>query len=186
MADAADPQPPSRGKLIAVTVLVTTLFWTVVWGGFAVARGLPQPAAFAVQPPPASATPAPTATPVPTAVNTPTLLIPTSAARASAVILDVPIEDETVASQADDSPPAATSPTSGTLPAPDAVGLLVNINTASAAELETLPSIGPKTAEAIIAYRKEHGPFATVEALTDVKGIGPATLEKLRALITIE
>ncbi|MCB0237057.1 MAG: helix-hairpin-helix domain-containing protein, partial [Anaerolineae bacterium] len=57
---------------------------------------------------------------------------------------------------------------------------LININTASAVDLETLPGIGPKTAEAIIAYRDANGPFATIEAITEVKGIGPATLEKLR------
>lgn len=192
MADAADPQPPSRGKLIVVTVLVTTLFWTLVWGGFLLVRGQPQQVAFAVQPPPATATPAPTATPLPTATSTATAAVPTPAATASSatragfVALDAPVEEESIASQADDTTPAATSPTTDTLPASGAAGHLVNINTANAAELESLPGIGPKTAEAIIAYREEHGPFATVEAITEVKGIGPATLEKMRALITID
>ena len=184
MADAADPQPPSRGKLIVVTVLVTTLFWTLVWGGYLLVRGQPQQVAFAVQPPPATATPAPTATPLPTATSTATAVVPTSAAtassatRAGVVSLDAPVEDAA-------SPSPAAAPTASTLAAPGTTGLLINVNTASAAELESLPGIGPKTAEAIIAYREEHGPFATIEAITDVKGIGPATLEKMRALITI-
>lgn len=188
MADAAESQPPGRGKLVVLTILITTLFWTVVWGGFALARGRPQPAAFAVQPPPATATAAPTATPVPTAKNTPTLPAATpaataaSASRAGSLALDMPVED------ASSVVGASASATASATAAPPAGGsvTLININTASAAELESLPSIGPKTAAAIIAYREEHGPFATVEALTDVKGIGPATLEKLRALITID
>lgn len=63
--------------------------------------------------------------------------------------------------------------------------LLVNVNTAGTDELETLPSIGPVTAANIVAYREEHGPFRTVDALLFVPGIGPATLEKIRGFITV-
>lgn len=62
---------------------------------------------------------------------------------------------------------------------------LININTASQAELESLPSIGPSTALKIIDYRQEHGPFQTIEALLDVPGIGPVTLDKIRDLISL-
>jgi competence protein ComEA len=62
----------------------------------------------------------------------------------------------------------------------------ININTASVDALETLPGIGPTYAQRIIDYRVEHGAFATVEQLTEVKGIGPATLDKLRHLITVD
>ena len=61
--------------------------------------------------------------------------------------------------------------------------VLLNINTASAAELEALPAIGPVTAQAIVDYRTANGPFRTVEEITEVKGIGAATLEKIQALI---
>ena len=54
-----------------------------------------------------------------------------------------------------------------------------------AAALQTLPGIGPALAERIIAYRTEHGPFRTVEELLEVKGIGEATLEKLRQEVTV-
>ena len=64
-------------------------------------------------------------------------------------------------------------------------GALVNINTASAAQLEELPKVGPAIALRIIEYRTQHGPFATLEALMNVKGIGPSTFEALRAFITI-
>ncbi len=66
-----------------------------------------------------------------------------------------------------------------------ALPLLVNVNTADADELETLPGIGPVTAGKIIAYREEHGPFRTVDALLLVPGIGPATLENIRGFITV-
>lgn len=62
----------------------------------------------------------------------------------------------------------------------------VNINTAGAEELQTLTGIGPVLAERIIAYREEHGPFRSVEDLLEVKGIGEATLEKLRDDVTVE
>lgn len=55
----------------------------------------------------------------------------------------------------------------------------VNINTASAEELaENLKGVGPKKALAIIEYREANGPFFTPEEITNVKGIGPKTLEK--------
>jgi len=60
----------------------------------------------------------------------------------------------------------------------------VNINTATAKELQTLPNIGPKTAKAIIDYRKKHT-FKTVDQLLEVKGIGEKTLKKLKPLVTV-
>jgi competence protein ComEA len=66
-----------------------------------------------------------------------------------------------------------------------ATGQPVNINTASADELDTLPGVGPTTAEAIIAYREQNGPFTSVDQLLDVRGIGDAKLEQLRNLVTI-
>jgi competence protein ComEA len=62
---------------------------------------------------------------------------------------------------------------------------LVNVNTATEQELEALPGIGPVLAQKIIDYRTAHGPFPTVDALDDVSGIGPATLENLRPLVTV-
>jgi competence protein ComEA len=59
------------------------------------------------------------------------------------------------------------------------------VNVASAEELETLPGIGEVLAQAIIAYREEHGPFTAVEELEDVSGIGPVTLEEIRDLVTV-
>ncbi len=59
----------------------------------------------------------------------------------------------------------------------------IDINRADSKTLEKLPRIGPKTAQAIIDYRKQHGPFKNIMELDEVKGIGPKTIEKLRPYI---
>ncbi|MBR2716801.1 MAG: helix-hairpin-helix domain-containing protein [Oscillospiraceae bacterium] len=62
----------------------------------------------------------------------------------------------------------------------------LNINTADEALLQTLPGIGPKLAQEIVAYREEHGPFQNLYELMDVKGIGSRKYEALLGQITIE
>jgi competence protein ComEA len=64
-------------------------------------------------------------------------------------------------------------------------GAKVNINTATAAELETLPNIGPTMAQRIVDYRQANGPFETVEDIQDVPGIGVAKFAALKDLITV-
>jgi competence protein ComEA len=61
----------------------------------------------------------------------------------------------------------------------------VNVNSATADQLDVLPGVGPATAAAIVAHREQHGPFQTVEQLGDVRGIGPAKLDALRGLVTL-
>lgn len=61
----------------------------------------------------------------------------------------------------------------------------INLNTATAAELEELPGVGPVTASSIIAFREEHGAFTSVEELLDVSGIGEATLAEIAPHATI-
>ena len=63
-------------------------------------------------------------------------------------------------------------------------GEVIDLNTAAPEDLERLPGIGPAKAEAIAAYRAEHGLFQSVDQLTEVSGIGEATLETLRPYIT--
>lgn len=61
----------------------------------------------------------------------------------------------------------------------------VNLNTATVEQLDALPGVGPVTAAAIVAWRDSHGKFTRVDQLGDVDGIGPARLEKLRALVRV-
>lgn len=75
------------------------------------------------------------------------------------------------------------SPTSGS--PSSAPGSLVNLNTATEAELDTLPGVGPVTAQAILAWRTDHGGFTSVDELLEVSGIGEVTLEELRPLVTV-
>jgi len=63
--------------------------------------------------------------------------------------------------------------------------LLVDINTATLEELDTLPQIGPITAQSIIDYRVTNGPFATIEDLLEVDGIGQVTFDKIKDLIRV-
>ena len=85
-------------------------------------------------------------------------------------------------------------PRAGEAPAPAATvggapgttaGTLVNVNTATAEELETLPGIGEVLAATIVQHREEHGPFTSVDQLLDVSGIGEVTLEEIRDLVTV-
>ncbi len=62
---------------------------------------------------------------------------------------------------------------------------LVDINTASFEEFDSLPGIGPTTAQNIIDYRDENGPFQDIEELMNVPGVGPTTFENIRDLITV-
>lgn len=62
--------------------------------------------------------------------------------------------------------------------------VLVDINTASSEELQTLPGIGAATAQRIIDYREEHGPFLSVDDLVKVEGISRSTFEALRDHVT--
>jgi len=62
---------------------------------------------------------------------------------------------------------------------------LVNINRASIAELDQLPGVGPSTARAIVEHRERYGPYATVDDLLAVRGIGPAKLAEMRAMVSV-
>jgi competence protein ComEA len=61
----------------------------------------------------------------------------------------------------------------------------VDLNRASAADLESLPGIGPSLAQAIIDHREQHGPFRSVDDLAEVRGIGPAKMEQVRPLVKV-
>jgi competence protein ComEA len=60
----------------------------------------------------------------------------------------------------------------------------ISLSSASAEQLDTLPGIGPVTAQKIVAFREQHGPFHSVDDLDAIPGIGPARLAELQGLVT--
>ena len=97
----------------------------------------------------------------------------------------LPRVGEAVAGAAAGGGGGGVAPGAGTSP-PDAPPLgPVNLNTAGAAELDALPGVGPAIAGRILQWRELNGPFTAVDDLDEVAGIGPATLERLRPLVTV-
>ena len=62
---------------------------------------------------------------------------------------------------------------------------IINLNTATAAQLGSLPGIGPKTADLIIQYRQKNGPFKKVEEIMNVRGVGEKSFLKLKSRLTV-
>ncbi|MBX3055323.1 MAG: helix-hairpin-helix domain-containing protein [Anaerolineae bacterium] len=175
-----------------------------------------QPAAIVIQPPPPTVTPAPTGTPAPIRIHVngqvvapavytlpPDSIVQAAVAAAggftgqanTAVVnlaqpladgmqIYVPAVGETVAPPPVVAGPAASD--SGTVGMAAATGNLININFATLDQLDTLPGIGPSTAANIIQYRENNGPFASIEAIMDVTGIGPAKFGQIKDLITVD
>jgi len=81
-------------------------------------------------------------------------------------------------------PDAGDNTTSASSPSPTVAGK-ININTATADQLDTLPGIGPSYAQAIVTYRTDHGNYKTIQDIENVPGIGDATFKKLEDLITV-
>jgi competence protein ComEA len=108
----------------------------------------------------------------------------------NAVNLAAFLEDGTqllvpVLNQAVNSSDVIKSPPDSYQPAVQQSFTIININSASQAELETLPNIGPVTAQKIIAFREEFGDFAMIEEIQKVSGIGSLTFESIEAYITV-
>lgn len=93
-------------------------------------------------------------------------------------LVQAPTADPAMAAQAQPSRPAPTPLVQPNLP--------LDLNAATAAELEFLPGIGPSTAMLIVSYREQNGPFQRLEQLLDIPGIGPRTLEGLLPFAYVE
>jgi competence protein ComEA len=104
-------------------------------------------------------------------------------ADAAAVNLAAPLEDgvQVYVPRVGEEPPVS----SAGIGAPGASTGPIDLNTADATLLETLPGVGPATAAAIIDHRTRHGPFPSVDALLEVRGIGEAKLAALRDLVRV-
>ncbi len=191
---------------MALSLLVGAL---LMLGGIAL-TGRVGPAPIVVVPPAPTERPPPTATPGPVrvyvngAVARPEIyILPpdalvreaieaaggfTDEALADAVNLAQPLVDGLqvyVPLRGEASLPAPASGPSAAAAGP-AVPQIVDLNRATASQLETLPGIGPSTAARIIAFREENGPFTAVDDLLQVPGIGPAKLEAVRGVVTVE
>lgn len=101
----------------------------------------------------------------------------------------VPEPGEELPAELAGAPPQAAAPIPGTPgdsgAGSTAAGDKVNLNTATPSDLETLPKVGPVLAQKIVDWRLEHGPFATVEELDAVDGVGPKMMETLMPLVTV-
>jgi competence protein ComEA len=191
----------SRGELVGIVAVAAI---TVLGAGFWYVRSLPQPVEIRAESAPpapgptASASAAPILVDVTGWVRRPGVYEFAGGARVidaiaaaggtrpgaqlQALNLAAPLVDGTQILVPKEGAPLPSPVTgSGTV----AAGGLVNVNTATAAELETLPGIGEVTAQAIIDYRTENGPFSSVDELLDVTGIGDVTLENIRDLVTV-
>ena len=62
----------------------------------------------------------------------------------------------------------------------------IHLNQATAEQLQALPGVGPALSERIVVYRTEHGPFSSVDQLTEVKGVGQAKLAKFKKQLTVD
>jgi competence protein ComEA len=106
---------------------------------------------------------------------------PTAKAQLDAVNLAAPIADGeqvVVPGRGVAGAPAATPPAAGSSPSAP-----LDLNTATAEQLDSLPGIGPVTAQKILDYRQAHGPFHSVAELEGVPGIGPGRLSQLKGLV---
>jgi comEA protein len=82
-------------------------------------------------------------------------------------------------------PQVQSAPQSARSSQPPRPAVVTNINTASLAELQTLPGVGTKTAARIIDYRQQNGPFKTIEELMNVQGIDDKSFRRLKPQITV-
>jgi competence protein ComEA len=111
----------------------------------------------------------------------------TSKADLQSLNLAAPVQDGVQVLVPAKAPASGTAPggTTGSPGATGSTGALVNINTADATALEALPGIGEVLSQAIVDYRTQNGPFATVDDLENVSGIGPSIMEDVRDMVTV-
>lgn len=164
-------------KWVAIGVLAGAGTVGALWAGLA-SRGTTTPAPVAE---PSSAV-----APRPAASSEPTPNRPVASGAPRPIVTSIVPPSPAIPAQGDSrssSPAPSAAPAAA---ATDQSQAVVNINTATAAELEGLPGIGPKLAQAIIDDRTRRGPFRTAADLDRVPGIGARTVERLRDRVRFE
>jgi competence protein ComEA len=200
----------SRGELAGlIVVLAVTLGGAGLW----YARSLPKPVTIGAPPPSVGAVGAPVGTSASPSPSVAAIIVdvagevkhpgvyqftegqrvidalnaaggPKHDANLAALNLAAPLADGSqvlVPATATAAPAAGSSAGSAT----SGGSTLIDVNTADATQLQELPGIGEVLSAAIVKYRDENGPFASVDQLDEVSGIGPATLENIRDLVTV-
>ncbi len=191
--------------------ILIALLNLVILGGIFFHLRRPEPEPIFILTPEPTATPLPTPTPRPLCVYVSGAVVhpdvyelasdsivkdaieaaggPTDEADLNRINLARRVRDEEqiyVPRKGEESPPVIPPSDSSLLPSSSQEGGQVNINTATAEELSTLPGIGPTKAQGIIDYRTTKGPFRSIEEIKNVTGIGDITFEKLRDKITVQ
>lgn len=97
----------------------------------------------------------------------------------------IPVQGQPLPEEVIAAPPPGADPAVGAPGSSSGAPAAVDLNSATAEQLDTLPGVGPATAAAILAHREERGPFRSVDDLIEVRGIGEAKLEALRELVVV-
>lgn len=189
-------------------VLTALLVLAIMGGGALFIFRRPPPVTITILPPEPTPTPLPTATPSPSPTPGPVQVYVTGAVRRPESLVWVPygsrVSDAVAAAgglaenadrervnlaqilrDGDQVHVYALEEPAITLATPSDSGI-VYVNTATVEELTQLPRIGPALAERIVAYREANGPFASLEGLGQVSGIGPTTLDQIAPFISFE